>query len=218
MPPRNGNRKSREQISHSNRRTLNLGYYIIVTDTKETEENYLNGLRNSIPTNLKDNITIKVCKAKTEKLVEKALEYASKESQYREIWIVFDRDKVVKFDNLIEQAERSGIKVGWSNPCIEIWFSAYWGKMPTYHDSVACCSGFEKLFEQKTKQEYKKSDDNIYKFLCKYGDEEVAINFAKNRHKQHINSGNILPSTMNPCSTLYLLVDEIAQKTRQKGK
>ncbi len=44
MPPANriGNRKSREQVLK--RRTPSLGYYIIVTDTKETEQSYMHGL------------------------------------------------------------------------------------------------------------------------------------------------------------------------------
>lgn len=50
MPDRNGKRKTREQLSK--RRVPELGYYFIVTDTKETEQNYLLGLRDSIPKEL----------------------------------------------------------------------------------------------------------------------------------------------------------------------
>lgn len=35
-------------------------------------------------------------------------------------WIVFDRDQVQGFDEIIAKAEREGIQVGWSNPCFEI--------------------------------------------------------------------------------------------------
>jgi len=45
-----GKRKTREQISKQ--RTSELGYYFIVTDTKETEQNYMYGLRDSIPKDL----------------------------------------------------------------------------------------------------------------------------------------------------------------------
>lgn len=41
---RNGNRKVRGQLFK--RRIPELGYYFIVTDTKETEQNYMFGLRN----------------------------------------------------------------------------------------------------------------------------------------------------------------------------
>ena len=43
MPDRSGQRKTREQLSK--RRVPELGYYFIVTDTKETEQNYMIGLR-----------------------------------------------------------------------------------------------------------------------------------------------------------------------------
>lgn len=39
MPDRSGKRKTREQFSK--RRIPELGYYFIVTDTKETEQNYM---------------------------------------------------------------------------------------------------------------------------------------------------------------------------------
>ena len=54
MPDRNGKRKTREQLSK--RRVPELGYYFIVTDTKETEQNYLLGLRDSIPKELQTSV------------------------------------------------------------------------------------------------------------------------------------------------------------------
>lgn len=57
MPDRNGKRKTREQLSK--RRVPELGYYFIVTDTKETEQNYLLGLRDSIPKELQGKLVIK---------------------------------------------------------------------------------------------------------------------------------------------------------------
>lgn len=41
-----------------------LGYYLIITDTEETEKNYSEGLRDNIPAELKDHLVIKVEKAK----------------------------------------------------------------------------------------------------------------------------------------------------------
>ena len=47
---RNGKRKTRDQLTK--RRVPELGYYFIVTDTEETEQNYMYGLRDSIPKEL----------------------------------------------------------------------------------------------------------------------------------------------------------------------
>lgn len=69
MPDRSGKRKTREQFSK--RRIPELGYYFIVTDTKETEQNYMLGLRDSIPKDLQGKIVIKVCEAKQLNLLAK---------------------------------------------------------------------------------------------------------------------------------------------------
>jgi hypothetical protein len=160
MPDRSGKRKTREQLSR--RRVPELGYYFIVTDTKETEQNYILGLRNSIPKELQEKLVIKVCKTRTIELVSEALNMASLQPQYGEPWIVFDRDQVKDFDQIIRTALENGINVGWSNPCIEIWFSTYFGSMPPYQDSVSCCNGFAEKFARVTGQKYEKSDVAIY--------------------------------------------------------
>lgn len=132
MTDRSGNRKSRGMRPH---RRPKLGYYFVVTDTKETEKNYLEGLRNSIPKDVRDKLVMKVSRVKTLDLVDEALNLLSMHPQYGEPWIVFDRDRVKNFDSIIHDAKVNGVKVGWSNPCIEIWFHAYFGKMPMCSDS-----------------------------------------------------------------------------------
>ena len=116
-------------------RVPELGYYLIVTDTEETERNYFEGLRDSIPAELKERLVIKVEKARTVDLVRKALEMTGQESQYRIPWIVFDRDQVKDFDEIIKVAEKYGVGAGWSNPCFEIWMYAYFGEMPVIKES-----------------------------------------------------------------------------------
>lgn len=44
-------------------RVPELGYYIIITDTEETEKNYFEGLRDSIPNETKHKIVVKVKKS-----------------------------------------------------------------------------------------------------------------------------------------------------------
>lgn len=215
---RNGYRKRRESFR---KRVPDLGYYFIVTDTKQTEENYMYGLRDSLPEELQGRIVIKVSKAKTEELVTACLEQAALEPQYSEPWIVFDRDKVVKFDQIIKDADCAKIHVGWSNPCIEIWFDAYFGKMHNYQDSVACCRGFSNTFEKKTGQEYQKANNQIYTLLNRFGNEEVAIVNAENRLQGYLRNDVNKPSEMCPCTTVHKLVKEIKEKvslTAAKGE
>ncbi|MGN1111698.1 MAG: RloB family protein [Acutalibacteraceae bacterium] len=213
---RNGNRRTRDKFV--NRRTPKLGYYTIVTDTKETEKNYLYGLRDSIPQELQGKLVIKVAKTPTKNLIEEAIKLVSMNPQYSEPWIVFDRDQVKNFDEIITQAKEKGIRVGWSNPCIEVWFNAYFGTMPTYQDSVSCCNGFSKVFEGAVKQKYNKSDIAIYEKLNRVGNESKAIEIAQRKYDEHKRNGKDKPSEMCPCTTVHILVDTIKSKVKDAGK
>lgn len=214
MTDRTGRRKTREQLSK--RRIPELGYYIIVTDAKETERNYMLGLRDSIPKDLQRKLVIKVRQTETSELVDEVLNMASLQPQYREPWIIFDRDQVRDFDRIISSAQEKGVNVGWSNPCIEIWFSAYLGTMPIYTDSVSCCNGFEKQYTRTVKQKYEKSDATIYSKLCSHGDEKQAIEIAESKYKEHKRNFHTKPSAMYPCTTLHTLIREIKEKI-EKG-
>lgn len=206
-----GKRKTRDRFQT---RIPDLGYYFIVTDTKETEENYVNGLRDALPERVKGRMIIRVSRVKTGNLVTFCREMAAMEPQYGEPWIIFDRDRVQDFDGIIEQAEREHIHVGWSNPCIEIWFDAYFGKMHSYPDSVICCREFAADFERRTGQEYKKSNRSIYRILNRFGDEREAVKTARLWHERFLREGNQRPSEMCPCTTLYLFVEEIRNKIK----
>ena len=190
-------------------REFRLGTYYIVTDTEETEKNYFIGLKNSLPDKIQSSLAIHVINTGTKDLVNECKKLRTKDDTFRKIWIVFDRDEVKDFDKIIEDAQKSGFSVGWSNPCFEIWLYAYFGAMPVMTGSVQCCSDFGRIFTKKTKAVYSKSDSKIYDKMLKYGDELNAINIAKKKYKQCISCGKCEPSIMNPCTKVHELVEEI---------
>ena len=207
---RTGNRKSREQ----NRKTKvpELGYYLIVTDTQGTERCFFNGLHGELPPDVKNKIVIKVVETKTRTMIDKCIELTAYDAQYRIPWIVFDRDQVQGFDAIIKEAENKGIKVGWSNPCFEIWIYAYFGSMPAIQDSWTCCSEFGRVYENKTGQKYSKADEQMYGRICKNGDEQKAIQIAHQKLEQCKREGKANPSEMCPGTTVYELVGEIKNR------
>lgn len=207
---RNGQREKR--FNRKPKRHLKLGYYSILTDTDETEKNYFEGLKKSLKEEYGDKIAINVNKENTDKLVESALNINPYDVHSRERWIVFDRDEVQNFDTIIDEAERNGIRVGWSNPCFEIWLHAYYGKMPSSINSQQCCRKFASDYKKKTNKQYKKSDKNLYRNLVKDGDEEKAIKLAKQKHKAFQKDGYKKASEMSPCTTVYELVTDIKEK------
>lgn len=207
---RRGKRKSRDNYTKT--RIPKLGYYYIVTDTDQTEKNYLEGLRDSIPEEFKGKIVIKVTKSKTIEMVETCKEGASLFPQYSEPWIVFDRDQVKDFDKIIKSAEQNGIHAGWSNPCFEIWLYAYFGSMPNIQDSVSCCHQFAGEYEKRTGQKYDKAMKELYKKLCQFGNEENAIKIAEKKREQCTDNGLTLPSKMIPCTMVDELINVIKTK------
>jgi hypothetical protein len=192
-------------------RALELGYYLIVTDTRETERNYLIGLKESLGS-FSDHIVIRVIRAATKNLVETCLREINLDPKHRMGWIVFDRDEVVNFDSIITEAEKSNIRVDWSNPCIEIWFHAYFGNMPSCIDSVQCCHNFGKEYFHRTRRKYNKVDIDIYDVLKKNGDENNAIRLAMNKNVSFQGEG-MNPSGRLSSTTLYMLIEEIIKNS-----
>lgn len=209
---RTGNRKSRDQ--RSKKRIPELGYYLVVTDTEATERCYFNGLHNSLPDTMKSKLVIKVVETKTQNLIEKCKELTAYEAQYRIPWIVFDRDQVPNFNQIITEAKKEGIQVGWSNPCFEIWMFGYFGNIPAIQESWTCCSRFGDLYKKKTGQSYSKADKDMYKRSCEFGDEETAFTQARQKYEQCIRNGKVVPSDMCPCTTVQELVEEIKGKVK----
>lgn len=209
---RTGGRKTREQKRQF--RVPDLGYYLIVTDTEATERCYFNGLHSTLPKDIRDRLVIRVMETKTRSMIDKCLEIAAYDVQYRIPWIVFDRDQVPDFDKIIADAINKGIQVGWSNPCFEIWMHAYFGSMPSIHDSQTCCSEFGRVYKMQTGQKYYKADEQMYEKICKVGNEENAIKIAEQKLTQCIREGKTNPSDMCPCTTVHELIGEIKSKVK----
>ncbi len=207
---RAGNRKTREQRKLF--KVPELGYYLIVTDTEATERCFFTGLHQALPQDVRKKLVIKVVETKTRTMIDKCLELFAYDAQYRIPWIVFDRDQVQGFDEIIVEALSKGIQVGWSNPCFEIWLYAYFGSMPAIQDSWTCCSDFGRVYEAKIGQKYSKADAQMYGKLCKAGDEERAIQIAQRKLDEYIREGKTNPSEMCPCTTVHELVGEIKRK------
>lgn len=60
----------------------NWGYYCVVTDTKETEKNYLYGLRESLPNDTQNKLNIQVVSTDTKDLFEEASRLKNLNPQY----------------------------------------------------------------------------------------------------------------------------------------
>ena len=89
--------------------------------------------------------------------------------------------------------------------------------MPTYQDSVSCCTGFGRTFEQASGQKYVKSDQQIYDKLNRFGDELSAIELAQRKYEEHRANCKDKPSEMCPCTTVHCLVSEIKSRIKKEN-
>jgi hypothetical protein len=191
--------------------TRNTEYFLIVTDAKQTEQNYIKGFQKSLPQNAQHRISIKVCQENSQnKLIGECKRLANIDPKYqRHIWILLDRDEVPVFDKIITEAKKNDINVAWSNPCIEIWFSAYFENIKTHTSAEQATDAFKELFKQMTNIPYRKNDDEIYKRLTQFGDETKAIMRAEQKRKEHNSAGIKKPSIMVPATTVDELISEM---------
>ena len=207
-PGKRGDRNARVGI-----RIPKLGYYLIVTDTVGTEQNYFNGLRDSIRPDIRKNLVIRVEKSKTtEQLIHRTKELSMGMAQYCRPWIVFDRVEVPRFDEMIRKAENEGIQVGWSNPCFEIWFHAYLGSMPPFMNSQECWKAFSAKLEKQLKYKYGKNDRQIFQKLEVMGNVHTAIKIARKKYEREIEELMKSPSEAQSVTAVYKLVEEILSK------
>ncbi len=184
---RTGKRKRRPRHPSRN---LELGYYILVTDAKETEKNYFEGFRDSLPSHARGKLVIKVIvDTDIKDIVERCEEAYLEHPQCGIPWLIIDRDKVVGFDALVTKAEKRGISVGWSNPCIETWFHCYFENPIICDNSTTCIGKFKTIFHRKTGNTYEKASSDIYRHLSHYGDEKAAVSRAEQRLTSSISDG-----------------------------
>ena len=201
-----------EKRSERKKILLKSGAYLIVTDAEKTEKNYFEGIKNIIPDSLKNDLQIKIYSNRAlSKIIDFAAEERNKDERFRDIWLVFDRDEVKNFDKLIEEAKENKMNVGWSNSCFEIWLMSYFQLPKNIEDSQKCCESFEKIFKENTGKKYKKSEEKIYNILYEKGDENRAIERAREKYHQ-VRKDYSQPSKMIGCTTVYKLVEELKKK------
>ena len=205
MTRRGGHRKGRDQRK---KRKFELKKYLIITDGEKTEVNYFNGLKNSLPEDIREKIKIEIIKSESpHTLILDAMNKISRYPYY-EVWLVFDKDEVRGFDKIIREAYNSDFKVGWSNPCIEIWFLSYFGANPNTVNSKQCINVFSEYFRKKVNKDYLKNDEKIYQRLIEYGNEDLAIKISRNRLEEYLDEC-VKPSMMNGANRVFELVEEI---------
>jgi hypothetical protein len=189
--------------------------YLLICEGLNTEKDYFEAFR--VPTN--KVVVHGGCNSKNA-LIEIALKT---KAQYpdREVWCVYDMDvkpdeaatQPEDFNSSIERATKNGMKVAWSNDSFELWFLLHYQKLE------ACITRKEinKVLKEKWKLESfhntaKTKDFATKLYHVQLGGERSdmqaqAIKFARAKHGEF--DGRTDYANHCPCTTVYLLVEEL---------
>ncbi|MGO9782069.1 MAG: RloB family protein [Streptosporangiaceae bacterium] len=140
-------------------------------------------------------------------LVERAVEAKRIETReekrgrgrpHNQIWCVFDRDEHPNFAQAIDLANRHGIKLAISNPCIELWFILHFENRTTYLERQAAQRRAAELLGCS-----KALTDGALSALAERYDQ--ARKRAMKLDEKHVGDGS--PPGSNPSSGMWRLID-----------
>jgi len=188
--------------------------FLIVCEDSKSAPNYFKVLRKE----LKIAASIEVCPSVlgTDPVnvvqsaidIRKKIEKESKTDPFDSVWAVFDADihleQPSKISSARQLANRKTIKLAISNPCFEYWVILHfenYGK--TQQTSKQIENKLSKLWQTHEKNKYEKGKADFSHVVKKYDD---ARNCAEQGRRQ---SAGRSPEDQNPCSEIYLLIDEI---------
>jgi hypothetical protein len=145
-------------------------------------------------------------------VVEMAIRELEKDSDYEQVWCVFDRDKnlrnktdIQNFNSALSLAETNNFKVAYSNDAFELWYLLHF----IFFDSQISRKDYIKKLDTYIKGGYVKNDPDIYTKLESKLD--VAIKNAKKLYK---NAEGISPVNADPSTTVFKLVEELRKYSR----
>ena len=195
--------------------------YLIVTEGEKTEPYYFIGLVKEIKKFAGGNMSVIEAPRvdingegrSTLNLVNHTDEIINRAKIiYQHVWVVFDKDDFVDFDEAIALAEEKGYKVAWSNESFEYWVYLHFDYSDKPRNRFQWFRELNHLFNRLDlgNGHYKKNYKNLYTMLDNHDGINIAIKNAKRRMKK-FDPGQDSPSAYNPGTTVHLLVEELKQ-------
>ena len=201
--------------------------YYIFCEGQQTEPLYFAGFKKLIEENpiYKDMVLIEIepCQAETMRVIGMAEEYVRRNHITKgQIWCVYDKDSFPpeRFNGVAERAESLNkdnpeiqYHVAWSNECIEYWFMLHFAYYTSNNHRTEYIDFLSRKFKESGVGQYEKNREDTFEILRKYGNEDLAIRYAKRIIKA--NAGKT-PTQIAPGTKVYELVEEL-RKYCEKG-
>lgn len=193
--------------------------FLIICEGKNTEVNYFR----NFPVVNKSVTVFGGYPGGKKYLVEQAEKIADKEDYTdHEVWCVFDYDvkpdneyQKQDYDNAIASALQKGYRVAYSNDCFELWFLLHYKLIQQphhrteYFDMLRTEWKLESSYETMGKEE--KFTKSLYARLIP--SQAAAIRHAKRLYKTCSDGRSY--HEMNPCTTVFQLVEELNKYLRR---
>lgn len=206
-------KRQRKGVRTHGYRKTNINSFLIVTEGKCTEPAYFEGLKNAILAKRSGNIEVVSVDVRgegcgTTKLIKAANKHVKNSKViYQNVWVVFDKDKFIDFDEAITYGEKKNYKIAWSNISFEYWIYLHFAYATTNFSTEDLKEKLNSYFKNNNlgSGRYEKNDENIYEELNSIGGVDKAIKNAERRMKE-FKKGCIAPSKFAPGTTVYELV------------
>ncbi len=209
------NRAGRKHKRSEGTKTVQPGNYLIVTEGTETEVNYFNNIKQILENLFNNNIIIERVTLKVEGtarsttvLVNEAIKKRSLKS-YSDVWVVFDKDENIDFDEAIKLAEKKGMNVAWSNESFELWLLLHFQNLNAAIHRDDYIAKLNTHFKNKNLNNGK-YDKNIYDiFDITFPYVNAAIKRSNCLIEEHEKDNIFSPNKMNPATKVQDLVSEL---------
>lgn len=185
---------------------------LIICEGQKTEPSYFNGLRVSERARtvyLEIDDTGGVPKTLVERAadIKKSLRRSARKSgdsnsQYDEVWCVFDVDEHPNLHDALQQAKANDIKLAVSNPCFELWLVLHFQEQR---------ASIERHSVQRMWREHMPSYVKTVDFGAIAAFVGAAIQRAEDLDKWQADRGN---SGANPSTSVHKLVQVIRENSR----
>ena len=208
-------RKSMPLLSRTPHGLKRKKLVLILTESRETEPNYFDALKNEDRVKAGFKVNIKRTGDCPDKVVRRAIELQEEEElrdsegifTYDQIWCVLDMEgpeNLKSMNEAIGLAQKNNIRLCLSNPCFEIWLLSHFVREGRYYrNAKAVEQRLNKSWPDHTGQKYDKSAPRIYNMISGLTDQAIQ-NAQWVREEHHKNKKS--PFDCNSSTEVYRLV------------
>lgn len=207
---RSGRREGRSRMVQMTR-------HLVVSEGKETEPRYFEGVRAALgaANGRKVAIVVKGTGKHTLDLLDFAVEHCRYAPEtFDHVWLVFDKDDFPAADFDAMERKCAELSDGsrtfhalWSNPCFELWPLLHLRYTTAPMTATECQRALAQAMSKDLGVEYRKNLGGLFGMVD--GQRVEALHRVQRLEAHHGELGNIRPSAQNPATKVGEIFDEI---------